>query len=278
MCRELSRAQKICASSRIVDIYTNHFFPLPRILWGGVVLVVLGGLFLAGCGPCSHLPVSRYQFPLYSRIISDSSSDVGVVAQRVHIQNYFLQTPLSIPYWYVDTRCIENGQSAITKRKYTRYTNAEHYQIENVGIHPLFLLVDYIEPSGTLETGTERIDDTLHFPYDRLIEIFRSLEGVPEESDRYYHWYHNTHFFHVQNGYVFYLSEESYPAPDFTRLAEALNAYHQKYCPEVSGTGISDNTADSGYYTFLDQCEGVIVIKPGETKPFHYNGYGSPRE
>ena len=63
-----------------------------------------------------------------------------------------------------------------------------------------------------------------------------------------------------------------------SQFSAALALYHQEHCPEVSGTGISDNTADSGYYTFLDQCEGVIVIKPGETKPFHYNGYGSPRE
>ena len=64
---------------------------------------------------------------------------------------------------------------------------------------------------------------------------------------------------------------------NYFQFPAALALYHKKYCPEVSGTGISDNTADSAYYTFLDQCQGVIVIKPGETKPFHYNGYGSPR-
>ena len=138
---------------------------------------------------------------------------------------------------------------------------------------------EYMEYWGTVtpltspsitHTGLSDIDNT------HAIPIFVFLDYLAPEEGRWAQQSAYRKLFDVGTQLTPpFVSSVGY---NYFQFPAALALYHQKYCPEVSGTGISDNTADSGYYTFLDQCQGVIVIKPGETKPFHYDGYGRPRE
>ena len=152
--------------------------------------------------------------------------------------------------------------------RYMRYSNYFDSRASNKPIDTLF--ITSWSSLSLSNTGYSDIDNTHDIP------IFVFLDYLAPEEGRWAQQSAYGELFDIGGQTTPpFVSSEGY---NYFQFPAALALYHQKYCPEVSGTGISDNTADSGYYTFLDQCEGVIVIKPGETKPFHYNGYGNPRE